>query len=63
MHSGVIEAVASTLVFNFKDNIAIRIQPIQSGSIVDIRSHSRVSRSDRGKNAQRVREFIANFEH
>ncbi|WP_372882496.1 DUF1499 domain-containing protein [Psychromonas sp.] len=61
MSTGIIEAVAATAVFNFKDDIVIRIQATTSGSIVDIRSHSRIGRSDRGKNAERVREFIKNF--
>ncbi|WP_425355958.1 DUF1499 domain-containing protein [Psychromonas arctica] len=28
---------------------------------MEIRSHSRIGRSDRGKNALRVREFITQF--
>jgi len=59
--TGIIEAVASTPVFSFEDDVVIRIQSAQSGSIVDIRSHSRVGRGDRGKNAQRVRDFIEQF--
>lgn len=61
MSTGIIEAVASTPVFSFEDDVVIRIQSGQSGSIVDIRSHSRVGRGDRGKNAQRVRNFIEQF--
>ena len=58
---GVIEAVASTPVFDFQDDVVIRIQSSESGSTIDIRSHSRIGRGDQGKNAQRVREFIAQF--
>lgn len=58
---GIIEAVASTPFFNFKDDVIIRVTANNTNSIVDIRSHSRVGRGDRGKNAQRVREFIADF--
>jgi len=61
MDSGVIEAVASTLIFDFKDDIVIRIEEGSSGSIIDIRSHSRVGRSDRGKNAKRIRAFVESF--
>jgi len=61
MNTGIIEAVASTPVFSFEDDVIIRIQSAESGSIVDIRSHSRVGRGDRGKNAQRVRDFIDQF--
>ncbi len=59
--SGIIEAVASTRFFNFQDDVIIRINENATNSIVDIRSHSRIGRSDRGKNAERVREFIEQF--
>lgn len=58
---GIIEAVSSTIIFSFEDDVVIRIQQVESGSIIDIRSHSRIGRGDRGKNAQRVREFISQF--
>ncbi len=61
MNAGLIEAVESTPVFSFEDDIVIRVLPINSGSIIDIRSRSRVGRSDRGKNAERIREFINRF--
>lgn len=59
--SGIIEAVASTRFFKFQDDVIIRISDNGTSSIVDIRSHSRVGRSDRGKNAERVRAFIKSF--
>ncbi len=55
---GRIEAVASSLVFGFKDEIVIRIQEDGDGSLVDIRSRSRVGRIDRGVNAKRIRAFL-----
>jgi uncharacterized protein (DUF1499 family) len=55
--SGRIEAVDSTKWFGFKDDIAIRVRPQDSGSRVDIRSKSRVGRSDLGTNAQRIRAY------
>ena len=58
---GIIEAVASTRFFNFQDDVVIRISENGASSIVDIRSHSRKGRSDRGKNAERVRAFIEKF--
>ncbi|MEL0657684.1 DUF1499 domain-containing protein [Psychromonas arctica] len=61
VNTGIIEAVASTIAFDFKDDVVIRIQSATTGSLIDIRSHSRIGRSDRGKNAQRVREFITQF--
>ena len=57
--SGRIEATATTPWFGFKDDIVIRVTPTQGGSRVDIRSHSRVGRSDLGTNAKRIREFVA----
>lgn len=61
IETGIIEAVASTPVFSFEDDIVIRISTGATGSVIDIRSHSRIGRGDRGKNAQRVREFIKQF--
>jgi uncharacterized protein (DUF1499 family) len=61
LNTGLIEAVASTAVFNFKDDVIIRIQSSDLGSVIDIRSHSRIGRGDRGKNAERVRQFIEAF--
>jgi uncharacterized protein (DUF1499 family) len=53
-----IEATATTLLFGFRDDIVIRITPAGSGSRVDVRSVSRVGRSDLGTNATRIREFL-----
>ena len=58
---GKIEAVASTLFFGFKDDIVIRIQAKGEMSVVDIRSHSRIGKGDKGKNAERVNGFIKAF--
>ena len=60
---GHIEAVASTTFFNFKDDVVLRIRGGANGSVVDIRSHSRIGRGDRGKNAERVRKFIDHFQN
>jgi uncharacterized protein (DUF1499 family) len=57
--AGRIEATATTAWFGFKDDIVIRVRPEGSGSRVDVRSVSRVGRSDLGTNAKRVREFLA----
>ncbi|WP_346894980.1 DUF1499 domain-containing protein [uncultured Roseibium sp.] len=55
---GRIEAVASSMIFGFKDEIAIRIQEDDNGSLVDMRSRSRVGQIDRGVNAKRIRAFL-----
>ncbi len=53
-------ATDETFWFGFKDDVVIRITPAAgTGSRVDVRSASRVGRSDLGKNAQRIRAFLA----
>ncbi len=57
---GVIEATAESFWFGFKDDVAVRIRPSSAGgSIVDIRSVSRVGLSDLGANAKRIEAFAA----
>ena len=56
---GRIEATATTTWFGFQDDIVIRIVPSAQGSLIDVRSASRVGRSDIGTNAKRIREFLA----
>jgi uncharacterized protein (DUF1499 family) len=53
-----IEATATTDWFGFKDDIVIRIKPVNGGSRVDMRSVSRVGRSDLGTNARRIRDYL-----
>jgi hypothetical protein len=55
---GRIEATATTPMFGFKDDIVIRVRPAEKGSELDIRSMSRLGRSDVGTNAARVRAFM-----
>ena len=54
-----IEATDTTVFFGFKDDVAVRITGNGAGSRVDIRSVSRVGRSDLGVNARRIRTFLA----
>jgi len=56
---GRIEATATTFWFGFKDDIVVRIAADGSGSRVDVRSLSRIGKSDVGANAKRVREYLA----
>ena len=56
---GRIEATDETLWWGFKDDVVIRIQAEGAGSKLDIRSMSRVGKSDIGKNAERIRAFLA----
>ncbi|HEY0857299.1 MAG TPA: DUF1499 domain-containing protein [Albitalea sp.] len=57
-----IEATDSTPFFGFKDDIVIRVRPQGAGSVVDVRSLSRVGGSDIGANARRVRAFLRRLE-
>jgi uncharacterized protein (DUF1499 family) len=58
--AGRIEATATTRWFGFKDDVVVRITPAAGGgSRVDVRSVSRVGRSDVGTNAARIRAFLA----
>lgn len=59
---GRIEATATTFWFGFKDDIVIRIQRSEDGSLVDVRSKSRVGMGDVGANAKRIRQFLARLE-
>ena len=51
-------------LFRFQDDIVIRIQPGPGGltSEVDVRSVSRVGRSDLGVNANRIRNFLKDLQ-
>lgn len=54
--AGTVEATATTAWFGFRDDVVIRVRPAAGGgSIVDLRSKSRVGQSDLGANAARIR--------
>lgn len=61
-NAGVIEAVDTTAIMAFKDDIAIRLRTNAQGTVVDLRSVSRVGESDLGANAKRIRAFVAAFQ-
>jgi len=55
---GRIEAVDTTLFFGFKDDVVIRVSAIgENRSRIDVRSVSRVGKSDVGANAARIRDY------
>jgi uncharacterized protein (DUF1499 family) len=55
---GRIEAVATTRLLRFRDDVTIRVRPAgQGGSRVDMHSRSRIGRGDFGTNARRIRAF------
>ena len=57
INAGVIEAVDTTAIMGFKDDIVIRLRTNAQGTLVDLRSVSRVGVSDLGANAERIRKF------
>lgn len=57
--AGLVEAVATTAVFGFQDDVVIRVRPDGDGSRMDVRSKSREGRGDVGANASRIRAFAA----
>lgn len=59
--NGLIEAVATSFWFGFKDDLVIRIRANQNGSDMDIRSVSRVGQSDLGANAARIAKLVEDF--
>jgi uncharacterized protein (DUF1499 family) len=56
--AGIIEGVATTALFRFRDDFVIRIRPDGAGARVDMRSKSRDGRGDLGANAERIRAFL-----
>jgi uncharacterized protein (DUF1499 family) len=55
---GRIEATATTFWYGFKDDVVVRVTPRGDGSLIDVRSASRVGRSDAGTNAKRIRTYL-----
>lgn len=63
--AGTLEATATTFFFRFKDNVVVRVRPDPArpgGSVVDMRSVSRVGGSDVGVNAKRIGAFLRDLE-
>lgn len=58
---GLIEAIDTTRIMLFKDDVAIRIWRQGNTSRIDLRSASRVGVGDIGANAKRIRRFINRF--
>jgi uncharacterized protein (DUF1499 family) len=54
---GTLEAMQTTAVFRFVDDVVVRVRPEGSGSRVDVRSKSRDGKGDVGANAARIRAF------
>jgi len=61
-NAGRIEAVDSTILFGFRQDIVIRIVPDGEGTLVDMRSAARNGAHDLGANAERIRTFFAQLD-
>jgi uncharacterized protein (DUF1499 family) len=61
--TGRVEATDTVSIYRFRDDIVLRITPNPNGegSIVNMRSVSRVGISDLGVNAERIRAFLADL--
>ncbi len=57
-----IEATQTSMFYGFKDDIVVRIVAVPDATKVDVRSKSRVGRSDIGQNAKRIKKFLAKLE-
>lgn len=55
------EASAKTAVYQFVDDIVVLVSEEADQTRVDIRSVSRIGRSDQGVNAARIRAFVSAF--
>ena len=59
IESGRIEAVATSFLFGFKDDMVIRVTETDGAQVkIDVRSKSRIGKSDLGQNAKRIRRFM-----
>jgi uncharacterized protein (DUF1499 family) len=60
---GVFEAVATSGLFRFQDDVVVRVRPGDDGtSRVDVRSKSRDGKGDLGVNAARIRAYVVAIE-
>lgn len=58
---GRIEATHTSHFYGFKDDVVVRVVDDGNETRVDVRSKSRLGRSDLGQNARRVRAFLQNL--
>jgi len=55
--AGTLEATETSRTFRFVDDVVVRVRPAGDGSVVDVRSKSRVGRGDLGANAARIQRL------
>lgn len=60
--AGRMEATAHAGYVRFRDDVVLEVTPVADGSTrVDMRSVSRVGVSDRGRNAERIKQFLTDL--
>lgn len=57
-----VTAERTSRLFNFVDDVTVWVEPSGAGSIVNVRSHSRVGRGDLGQNARNIILFQRSLE-
>lgn len=57
-----IEAIATSALFGFDDEVVIRVSETETGVTIDMRSRSRIGQIDRGANARRIKAFLSDME-
>lgn len=57
-----IEAVSTSRLFGFEDEVALRVAETDTGARIDMRSRSRLGQVDRGANARRIEAYLADLE-
>lgn len=55
---GDIQAESQTALWRFVDDVRVRVVNREGGTMVEVRSASRVGRGDFGQNARRIRGFL-----
>ena len=58
---GRVEATEKLAWFGFKDDVVFRVTETDEGTRVDMRSKSRIGRSDVGVNADRISQFLSDL--
>lgn len=56
---GEIQAIATTTVFRFKDDVTVTVSREGESVLVNVHSRSRIGKGDLGTNARRIRRFQA----
>jgi len=60
---GMLGAVVTTPFMRFKDDVTVTVKPADSGSVVHVRSQSRVGKGDLGTNTRHVIDFYGALDH